>query len=402
MFEFFSSLAIMRLFSILSASCLVTSAVSLPYAIPVANSKFEIQEYVQDMMRLEGYDSFSEFMELNKRDQDTVDKLLETVNSSGIIFTLLDQIADHPERIGTLANLTGNLIKSHNFSLDLGSLGSMASGLNISAIYTTVQKSGLVTSLLDGILLDDNYRPVLVDLIYRIVRANTNLIMYIVDGIFQPRNLNKKRADNSGSLQHFVTNIISSVLSSSLVAETATDVVNALNDTGVAVYVVKRLIADESYQNMTALFIKDFAKTGALKLNAKSLNITAILNSALLKPKVLTDLVGGLLSGKVNLSGLGKYTGAIGKIVSDLEAKGLFQQLNNEIFPSSTTRAATSPTKTAAKKEAMTASVSVGSSAAPSSSKAGSTSDFEYSNVPVIKALFYIQSLLFGGAFLFL
>ena len=395
----------MRFFSILTASCLVTSAVSLPYALPVENSKFELQEYVQDMIRLEGYDSFSEFMELNKRDQDTFDKLLQTVNNSGIIFTLLNQIADHPDRIGTIANLTGNLIKSSNFSLDLGSLGkslgSVASGLNLSAIYTTVQKSGLVTSLLDGILLDNDYRPVLVDLIDRIVSSNTNLIMYIVDGILQPRKLNTKRAMNSGSLEHFVTNIISTVVSSSLVADTATDVVNALNDTGVAVYVVKKLIADESYQNMTALFIKDFSNTGALKLNAKSINITAILNVALLKPKVLTDLVGGVLAGKVNLSGLGKYAGAIGKIVSDLEAKGLFQKLNDEIFPSSTTKAA-SPTKTAEKKDAMTSSISVGSSAAPSSSKAGSTSDFEYSNIPVIKALFYIQSLLFGGAFLFL
>lgn len=411
----------MRLYTLFSFCCLfATFAFALPYASPVDESEFDLGTYFEDLLEERGlqeyfddvYEDMYENEGLHKRDEKTIEQVLLLVNKSGIIWEALDAVAGHPKRIQFLANQTAKLLSSN--TIDLSKITKLSSGMNTTALLEVIKESGLLTSVLDGILLDDDYRPVLTDLIERIVRPNIGIISFLIHDVFQKRSL-EKRADYSGTLETFLKNILSTVLSSKIFLNTVSDVVNALNDTGVAVYVVKRFIADESYQNMTADLIKDVYATGAIKISG-SLNITALVGTAVSNPKAITNLLGKVLSGDLNLgSSLGKYTGAIKKIIKDLENNGLFDELNNEIFPSSSaTSSSTKAASSTKKKELVVTQTSSSSKKAAtismygnnkenspsSSSNSGAFSLQQNSNTPVVKCLIYLQTLIFGGAIL--
>lgn len=360
---------------------------------------------IDELQDLLGAESYS----LGKRGESSVASILRLVNSSGVIWELLDQVAGHPTRIEWLANATAHLISSiGGGSIDISLLASLASGLNGSEVFDIVKDSGLVTSILDGILLDDDYRPVLVKLIERIVYSAEPLLKYLITVVLQKRDL-EKRADNSGSLETFVGNILSSVLSSSLFTDILNETVVALNDTGFVVYVVKHFIADESYQNMTAALLTDIYKTGVIDVGkvTSSLNVTSIVGTALDDPTKIASLVGGLLSGNVDLSGLGKYADAVKQIIKDLENDGLFARLNTDLFSkkaTSTSKAASSSSTNGNNKKVASAdsSSSSASATASSSSKSdsGSSNLYERASSPFAKGMLFFQSLIFGGALL--
>lgn len=387
--------------------------------IDVNNEAYELYDFIDDSsLALESMGS----SDLFKRDVKTVESLLETVNRSGIIFDVLDEIAGHPRRISLLANATARLIKSLGGSLDLSLLEEIGAGLNITNIYDIVKDSGLVTSILDGILLDDNYRPVLVKLITRIAEANKSLIAYIIDDVFAAAK--KKRADddddddnsNGGTLETFAINIVSTVLSSRLFTNIVNDTVVALNDTGIAVYIVKRAIADESYQNMTVELFEDLKDTGVIKIDnstLSNLNITKIASSVLDNPTMILRLTRAALSGDLNLrQTFGKYAGAIKDIVKDLEDDGLFRDLNNYVFSTDSNRrtssrlavssssARSSTSSRSNRNQQVKAAGSNSKSSATTSSDSGSYNIHQQSKTPIIKALIYFQSVLFGGALL--
>lgn len=380
---------------------------------------YELYDFIDDSsLALESMGS----SDLFKRDVKTVSSLLETVNRSGIIFDVLDEIAGHPRRISLLANATARLIKSLGGSLDLSLLEEIGAGLNITNIYDIVKDSGLVTSILDGILLDDNYRPVLVKLIKRIAEANKSLIAYIIDDVFAAAK--KKRADddddddnsNGGTLETFAINIVSTVLSSRLFTNIVNDTVVALNDTGIAVYIVKRAIADESYQNMTVELFDDLKDTGVIKIDnstLSNLNITKIVSGVLDNPTMILRLTRAALSGDLNLrQTFGKYAGAIKDIVKDLEDDGLFRDLNNYVFSTDSNRrtssrlavssssARSSTSSRSNRNQQVKAAGSNSKSSATTSSDSGSYNIHQQSKTPIIKALIYFQSVLFGGALL--
>lgn len=374
---------------------------ALPRAMPVPDTSFDLQEMMEDFFdqaNVPELDQFYLMANLYKRDEKTIETLLEYVNKSGIIFDLLDQIADYPERVQAIGNLTVGLL-GRLPPIDLSNLllpknmGSMTNN----SLVNVLLKSGLVKSLADGLLLDENFRPVLVNLTYRIVDANKNVILYIVDGVLAKRDLEKRANDYSGSLGEFAKNIFGSVLDSKLFLNTFGDIVNALNDTGVAVYVVKKFLSDDAYLNMTATIANDAIHSGAINITGTP-NITKIIGGVLADPSALGKLASGALSGKVDLKGIfGKYSPAIKGIIQGLERKGLFEELNDYIFPSSSSQ---TPQTTSNKKEAQaTLSVTttgVKKDKASSSAKgAGSTTTH---NNSLMRALFYIQSFIFGGA----
>ncbi|EDK41457.2 hypothetical protein PGUG_05555 [Meyerozyma guilliermondii ATCC 6260] len=376
-------------------------AMALPRAMPVPDTSFDLQEMMEDFFdqaNVPELDQFYSMANLYKRDEKTIETLLEYVNKSGIIFDLLDQIADYPERVQAIGNLTVGLlgrlppIDLSNLSLPKN-MGSMTNN----SLVNVLLKSGLVKSLADGLLLDESFRPVLVNLTYRIVDANKNVILYIVDGVLAKRDLKKRADDYSGSLGEFAKNIFGSVLDSKLFLNTFGDIVNALNDTGVAVYVVKKFLSDDAYLNMTATIANDAIHSGAINITGTP-NITKIIGGVLADPSALGKLASGALSGKVDLKGIfGKYSPAIKGIIQGLERKGLFEELNDYIFPSSSSQ---TPQTTSNKKEAQaTLSVTttgVKKDKASSSAKgAGSTTTH---NNSLMRALFYIQSFIFGGA----
>jgi hypothetical protein len=377
-------------------------AMALPRAMPVPDTSFDLQEIMDDFFdeaSIPELDQFYLMANLYKRDERTVENLLEYVNKSGIIFDLLDQIADYPERVQAIGNLTVGLLGNLP-PIDLSNLllpknmGSMTNNSYINILL----KSGLVESLADGLLLDESFRPVLVNLTYRIVDANKNVILYIVDGVLAKRDLEKRANDYSGTLSEFAKNILGSVLGSKLFKDSFADIANALNDTGIAVYVVKKFLSDDAYLNMTATLASDVIHSGAINITGTP-NITKIIGGVLSDPSALGKLVSGALSGNVDLKGIfGKYSPAIKGIIQGLERKGLFEELNNYIFPSSSSQA---PQTTSNKKQAQ-ATLSVTTKAvkkdgASSSSSKGAGAVTPHNN-SLMRALFYIQSLIFGGA----
>lgn len=398
----------MRLFSLFSICCFfITLASALPQAIPVEDTEFDLETYFEDMIEERGLEKFfyDDSNDIGKRDEKTIEQILLTVNKSGLLWKGLDALAGHPKRIGYVANTTAKLLKAS------GSLNySYTKGLNYTDLLDAVKASGLVNSVADGILLDDDYRKVLVKLIERIVEPNIDALGFIINQIFQKKQ--KRDSQYGGSLQEFAGNIATSFLGSKIFSNSISDVLNALNDTGVAVYIAKRFIADESYQNMTADLVKDIYHTGALKkLSAPKINITELVGKALGDPQAITKLFGKILVGDTNIgSTFGKYTGAVKKIVKDLENDGLFEKLNEGVFPSSagsspkTTTSAKKAVKTTPVKNKQLTTISMYGNnkeqQATSSSGSGAMGLQQASNVPIAKALVYLQTLIFGGALL--
>jgi hypothetical protein len=332
----------------------------------------------------------------------------------------LDLLAGHPNRIEYVANLTGSLIKdAGSFSLDSLGLNTtkIANLVNISAIVNDVIDSGLIQSILDGILLDPNYTPVLVNITYNVVESSKYLLYYLFDDILAKRDITSKdihelikRANNDGGLGEFVSNAIATILSSKLVGGIAYDTLNALNDTGVAVYVVKRFIATPKYLNMTVTLAEDIWNTGAINVTSivSSFSLSGLLSDAEklvnsdFVTNIVNDLVNAVLSGDISkiFSSLGKYADAVGRIVSGLEDKGLFADLNSLIFPSSMLNVIST---TKEKKDAsLHMTITLASSAAPSSSSSSSSKAAGDALRPsqLSSVLLYGPGILFSGLLL--
>lgn len=403
-------------------------AVAVPMAIPVEDAIFDISEYWEEFMdnslSYDQIDTYYELLdssnELSKRDVQTIAGLLELLNRSEIIWDVLDQVAGHPDRIQTLANLTSGLIDfigASNISLaDLTSAASSLSGsVNVTAIVGAVLDSGVVTNLLDGILLDDSFRPVLVNLINDVVLSFKTEIWFLLKGVFAKREYLEpmsqeeiievfRRASNEGSLETFASNVVGTILESQLVKNISLDLLAALNETSFLTYTVKRFLATPAYINMTTDLISDIYNTAHINIDLSSINISAIVGSALANPKLISNAVGLLLSGNLDLSFLGKYASAVSKIITGLEDKGLFQELNDFIFPS-TSKSATATTSEKNKDQVVTGSTSATTTQSKSSSTATngapSVAGSRLSN-PMIKMIFFLQSLAFGGVLLIL
>ncbi|KAI5966379.1 uncharacterized protein KGF55_000688 [Candida pseudojiufengensis] len=313
----------------------------------------------------------------------TITTIIRSVNDSGVIWALLDAIADHPSRIDYISNLTSTLLEGRNITIDVGDLLSgepdpiWQKNVNLTAIMNAIQESGLVDSFLDGFLLDTVFRPRLVDIIDRVVWSQRDALLYIFNVLLVKRGFIDeedvkdilKRADsaNNGTLNTFLTNSIATVLGSGIFGQVAGDLLNALNDTEVAVYVVKRFLSNDAYLNMTARLFNSLTSAGAIHISFESLNVTNVLNDALSDPTRISLIVGSLLSGDSSLitNYFGRYSGAIQDILAQLEAKGLFARLNSYIWgnPSATTSITLAPSATSnANRNAITTTTTSSSS----------------------------------------
>lgn len=321
-------------------SCIPLLALTLGALNVVASEspKYPTELFSQliDVVDLSAYsEMFNEIGSLHqKRDRvSTIETVLNVVNSSDIIFDVLDQIAYDPQRIELVSNITGALVGNLNTS----SLSSLLEEvpLNYSLIYDSVTDSGVVSSLLDGILLDEDYRPTLVKLVTRVLNGSKNIFLYVVKDIFKK----SKRADvvKRSTIETLVGNTIGAILSSDLVSDIAEDTLVALNRTQFLTYTVKRFIADEGYQNMTAQIGIDLIRNGDLKLNSNALNVTSLVDKALSKPEYILKLVNTVLSGNLDTSSFGKYSDAIKDIIADTEDTGVFALLNEYVFSQSHT-----------------------------------------------------------------
>ncbi|KAI3403666.1 hypothetical protein KGF56_003484 [Candida oxycetoniae] len=357
---------------------------------------------------------------------DVIVSVLNSLNSSGIIWTLLDAVADHPDRVNYIANLTSSLLKGRNITINVadiilsGSNPIIQQNVNLSAISAAIQESGLVTSLMDGILLDENFRPKLVDLIYNVVLSQKNVLLYIFAGVLQKRDSMLyddliteilKRADDAasndefaGTMQSFLTNGLATILGSQAFGQFTGSLLNALNDTGFAVYFIKRFISTDSYMNMTSKLISAVTSSGAIHISFSGLNISELVTSAIEDPTIITKLIGSLLGGDPNslIGFFGKYSGAIQQILRDLEKKGLFAELNSYIFgdESATTSITLAPgaTSNANRVIASTTLAQSTRSSSTSAKSTGTTSKDQQndassllSSMTILRSIFYTQ-----------
>ncbi|SGZ56282.1 CIC11C00000005528 [Sungouiella intermedia] len=335
-------------FSVLPAVVFgLTSVVhAFPIATPVEDGKFELINEVRNMVEARFADDEDFNNVIQKRDtEQTMEYVLDLVNSSGIIFDVLDFVAYSPLRIQKLANLTSSAVGNINTSA-LTSMGSspavsaITKALNISLIYNDVMDSGVVTSLLDGILLDESYRPVLVNLTTRVLGSqfSKNMFLYLVQDIFKA--LKRDEVDvqkrDTSSLENFVGNIVASALGSDLVRGIAGDLLTALNNTQILTTTLKTLIANEGYQNFTAQFVVDLIRTN-ITIDYQSVNLTKYADQLLSDPSTVLKLTSLLMSGQVDLSGAGKYADALKSIITDVEDEGVFANLNKYVFSESHT-----------------------------------------------------------------
>ncbi|KAG2731556.1 hypothetical protein G9P44_005143 [Scheffersomyces stipitis] len=142
---------------------------------------------------------------LSKREQtrnatvDTIANILVEVNKSGVIFQVLDEIANSPQQIDNLANIILNLTSSVS---NLDSLGLSFTGIDLSGLNITENN---LSQLLDsGNLLgspDNVYIPkILVDL-----GAGQKLT---VEYLAKVVNTKKSKASNANSNSKYVVNVV--------------------------------------------------------------------------------------------------------------------------------------------------------------------------------------------------
>ncbi|CAK9438137.1 uncharacterized protein LODBEIA_P24360 [Lodderomyces beijingensis] len=451
----------MRFAQIVTAAfCLATSLVSAQAPAPtpqgeVLELKHELDDYVEtyfDTFEIDTYYNAIDLLHISSQKLEkradgnnsrgeyypAISSALEMVNSSGVLWTLLDAVADHPNRVEVLTNLTSRLLGGANFTISvadligtLGVAGGMGnssapsqSALNTTELLAVVENSGLVKSLLDGILLDQSFRPRLVDLIDRLVLSQRDLLRYIFQDLLAKRDLILRREDLgelvkrqdefNGTLESFILNAANSVLGSQIFTNVAESLLNALNDTGFAVYTVKRFLSSDAYVNMTAALVSAVVDSGAIQISFEGVNTTAILESVLSDPEGIAALIGGLLSGGSSnavsniLSGtsISQYMTAIQEILQDLERKGTFAELNSYIWGTTTTTATVAATATnTAQRIAVTAAHTTSSSRSASASGANrdqaNSASGVTSSLNWLKPMIYTQVAIIAGLVFF-
>lgn len=411
----------MKLSNILGLGFLsIATAAPLEVVTAVPNTQFEITSLVNH----EGYLIAQDFLFgdeiIMKRDEGTVASIITKINDTGIIWSALDLVANNLPVIENVLNQTIGGLSSINSSFQLNlNFSIISQAIDVPAIIEEVINSGLVTSVLNGVLLDEDFRPTLVDLIYRIVISNEDGIKYLLDNTLAKRQISEselivlkrqieelqlselvKRA-TTGSFGNLVSNVIAGVLKSNLVTNIANETLHALNDTGVGVYVVKRFLSTEKYVNMTGALIEEVGSHINFTSLLSLINITQLITAA--GASINTDNLISLLLGDISgfTSSLGKYASAVGDIISDLEQKGLFVELNNLIFPSSTStsssRLSVISTTQEGKSGATSAlATSMKQASSSSSSKAGVDS---INTSSISKLLMCLQTFLIGGFF---
>lgn len=395
---------------------------SLALAVPfrkIPNTSFEIELFDQftDLIaeaNTEGYaiahDFFTE-QKFRKRDEEAAAGVIQSINDTNIIWTLLDAVVDNPGIVSVALNLLTGPLNSNSSSGGLNlNLTTIIDAVDVEDVLNALIGSGLVTSLLDALLLDEDFRPTIVDIIYRAVEANIGTVKNLLNTLLVKRDLitdSKRgvvdsdslqlfaRAENTGSLGNFISNVVAQVLSSPTIGGIANDTVYALNDTGVAVYVVKRFLSTPKYVNATGALIGNLA--GGINFTEiwDGLNFTALIANSgdLLNSNVIANVILG--DPLTLVSEFGVYAGAVSDIIGDLEDKGLFVDLNNEIFPTTTELVEVVTTSGGL---TYTGTITKGIAKAASSSSvgnAGSLSQNPYS--PLMKMLIFAQTCLFGG-----
>lgn len=303
-------------------------------------------------------DIYGEFSDLllshfAKRDSASlIEGLLTTLNLSGLIFTLLDQLAADNATINLAAQLVGGILSGNS------SAGSLLSGLNItfnaSSVLEGVQSSGLMTSTLQGLLLNEDNRNQLADFAGLFIAKNTFVPQLLVDlgngvpltiehiihlvktvrskaGNAQQDDIRNvvidahdKRDDNQykGTANAFFSNALGALVNSPLLTSSAGSIFQALNNTGILVPIIIQATKDPNTLKLAQTFAVDLYNTGALTDENLPLNKYF---QALKKDNTLSEGVQTLLTHPV-------YSPPVAAIFKRMEDSGVYQQIQRNLF----------------------------------------------------------------------
>lgn len=234
-----------------------------------------------------------------KRDDSSVSTLtqvLSQVESSGVIISVLEEIANSPTQINNLANLAESLIRNGG-----GVVGGLNISLNMSSLLKTVKDSGIIFTTLDGLMLNVTNRNFLADRLGVLLKRNpwvaqllTDLgagkaltVAHIADLVQnftskasnwdemlqQTESVTSKsvvigaRDDSSGqyagSAQEFLNNLINTVASSTLASQSIGDILQAVNDSGIVVPIVVDVLNSTAILRMVGTLVGKIYNTGA-------------------------------------------------------------------------------------------------------------------------------------------
>lgn len=311
------------------------------------SEQFDVRSY-EDILG-----DFSSLLDsqFEKRDAEAqLESLLTTVNQSGLIFTLLDQVANDSATLNLVAQTVGGIISGNTSANSL--LSGLNITLNVSSILEAALQSGLIGSTLAGLLLDEDNRNLITDFLGLFLARNTwagqllinlgngdplsieNIIFLIktvrskagnaqANGV---RNVvidahNKRDDEFAGSANTFFSNAINAVISSQLLGTSVTTIFQALNNTGILVPIIVQATKDPNTLKLAQTFAIDLYQTGAL--TDKNLPLNPIFQG-LKKDNTLSNSVQTALTHPI-------FSPALAAIFQRLENSGVYQQVQRNI-----------------------------------------------------------------------
>lgn len=344
---------ILRIIPFISCSALsvATEFFSTPFQFEIESRSDITEDFYHDFL------DFAEDNLLHKRADaqlQTIESILISTNKSGIIWKLLNGIAGSSSAMDNIANLAISVLDGNTTSMS--GLGFNFT-LNTTSLLDTVMSSGLITTVADGLLLDDNNRGQVVSLlanslvndvwISKILQGLGNgdkpTIQYIANAIQNSTSLNpnkqlrqrilakfespvtsihEKRDNNtSGSAQAFINNLLNTVLQSNLVSGSFSDILVALNSTGVGLDIVLQGLSQTStlYTLGSTVLSKLYASGALNKIDTNTLFQNAK------KDGILGN---GLESLMINPT----YGPALGQVFQLLENQGVFEQVKLNLY----------------------------------------------------------------------
>lgn len=293
-------------------------------------------------------DSTNELGIMEKASQ--IESIIQSVNNSGIIFDVIASISNSDQDLDKIVNLTENILKN-----GLGALNSLSLNLNLnlSTILQAVNNSGIVFSVLDGLLLDDNnreevtnivgnilrYNPWITKLLYELGNGKKLTVDYIADlaqnftskdplykpssyytfAEYAPKGINK-REDTQGSAQAFLNNLISTITGSSLVYNSVNQVLETLNQSGIIEPMAIQLLNDSNIYHILTYVSTNLYNDGALNNIDLNHYFTEIKKSG-----KLSTLLQKLVTNE-------KYGPPVGLILKQLEDTGVMKSMQRTLY----------------------------------------------------------------------
>ncbi|EAZ63400.2 hypothetical protein PICST_37565 [Scheffersomyces stipitis CBS 6054] len=283
---------------------------------------------------------------------DTIANILVEVNKSGVIFQVLDEIANSPQQIDNLANIILNLTSSVSNldSLGLSFTGIDLSGLNITEIIDQLLDSGLVWQTLDEIFKQEFWR--------NRIAASVGNLLGSPDNVYIPKILvdlgagqkltveylakvvnTKSKASNAnsnskyvvfgerdeggqyaGSLNTFVSNVVNQIIGSSALGSGLDVIFAALKKADIVTPIVVNFLEDKAVGQMVYTLVGDLYRGGLFD----NLDLDYYY-SKLKKDGTLSMLIQVALTDET-------YSPGLALILKQMEDSGVFAQIRANLY----------------------------------------------------------------------